>query len=117
LDGQVNYSTGEDGPERTASLVLSDPEGALSFGTSFAEDPSGTLWVNRLLRVKHQVTIPATGPYAAAAGTWTTVCMVGVPTAVARKGGEINLELGDKSLLADHGVRPRTYKRRTNVRK
>jgi hypothetical protein len=110
LDGQVNYSTdSDDGPERTASVVLSDPEGALQFGTQYAEDDSGTIWVNRLVRLKHEVEVPGWGLF-------TTTCMVGLPTAASRQGGEVGLELGDKSLLMDHGVRPRTFKRGTNVR-
>jgi hypothetical protein len=111
LDGQVNLASGDDGPDRTASIVLSDPEGARDFGLSYAEDPKGVLWVNRLVRIKHQVDIPS----GVAAGLWTTTVMVGVPTAAARQGAEVSLELGDKSLLADHGVKPRTYKKGANV--
>jgi hypothetical protein len=67
LDGQMNYTSNEDeGPDRTASVVLSDPEGALSFGASFTEDETGTLWVNRLLRVRHAVEVPKIGPRYAA---------------------------------------------------
>lgn len=112
LDGQVNFSDasgGETGPDRTASVVLSDLDNALSFGTSFADDPTGTIWVNRLVRVKHEVEVPVYG-------TFTTIVMVGVPTSASQQGGEVALELADKSLLADHGVRPRTYKKGTNVR-
>src|SRR5690349_133613 len=58
LDGQINFNSGEDGPDRTASVVLSDPEHALSFGMSFAEDDTGELWVNRLLRIRHSVDVP-----------------------------------------------------------
>jgi hypothetical protein len=108
LDGQVNYSKDNDGPWRTASIVLSDPAGALQFGTSYADDPTGEVWVSRLVRLRHEVTVPTLGDISA-------TCMVGVPTAVSRSGGEISLELGDKSLLADHGVRPRTYKKGTRV--
>lgn len=109
LDGQVNFSRASEGPERTASLVLSDPEGALSFGTSFADDPRGVIYVNRLVRIRHQVDVPDYG-------RWTTTCMVGLPLAVSRSGGEIGLELADKSVLADHGVRPKTFKKGMNVR-
>lgn len=107
LDGQVNLQRTQ--PNRTATLTLSDPEGALSFGTSFARDDKHVLWVNRLVRIRHEVTVPGLGDVEA-------TCMVGVPTAVGRNGGEVSLELGDKSLLADHGVRPRTYKKGQNVR-
>jgi len=104
LDGQMNYSNGVDGPVRTGSVVVSDPEGALNFGTDYMRDPKGVLWINRLIQVWHEVTVPGYGDF-------TTSCIVGLPTAVARSGAEVSLELGDKSLLADHGVRPRTYKK------
>src|SRR5690606_35753482 len=99
----------EDGPDRTASITISDPEHALQFGMKFSEDASGVLWANRLVRIQHQVHVPALGFDVRA------TVMVGVPTAVSRRGAEIGLELGDKSLLADHGVRPRTFKKGTNV--
>jgi hypothetical protein len=108
LDGQFNFNSDEDGPARTASVVLSDPEGALSFGATYAEDESGTIWANRLVRIKHRTEVPQHGVF-------TTTCMVGLPTAAARQGGEVGLELGDKSLLMDNGVRPRSFKKGSNV--
>lgn len=108
LDGQMNYSNGNDGPARTGSVVLSDPEGALNFGTDYMRDPKGVLWINRLIQVWHEVTVPGYSDF-------TTSCIVGLPTSVARSGAEVSLEIGDKSLLADHGVRPRTYKRGAQV--
>ena len=109
LDGQVNYSDGSEGPCRTASVTLSDPGGALNFGTDYMRDPKGVLWINRLVQVWHEITVPGYGDFA-------TSCIVGLPTTVARSGAEVTLELGDKSLLADHGIRPVTYKKGTNVR-
>jgi hypothetical protein len=110
LDGQVNFASNQsEGPDRTASVILSDPEGALSFGMSFDEDDEGVLWVNRLIRLRHEVTVPTLGDV-------TTTCMVGLPTTVSRSEGEVSIELGDKSLLADHGVRPKTYKKGMNLR-
>lgn len=108
LDGQGNYSNGNDGPVRTGSVTLSDPEGALNFGVDYLRDPSGVLWINRLIQVWHEVTVPGYGDF-------TTSCIVGLPTSVARSGAEVSLEMGDKSLLADHGVRPRTYKKGQRV--
>jgi len=108
LDGQMNYANGNDGPTRTGSVTLSDPEGALNFGSDYLRDPKGILWVNRLLQVWHEVTVPGYGDF-------TTSCIVGLPTSVARSGAEVSLEMGDKSLLADHGVRSRTYKRGAQV--
>jgi hypothetical protein len=110
LDGQVNVQRNSDGPVRTGSLVLSDPEGALSFGTAYARDADDVLWVNRLLQINHATFVPALGFEVRA------ICGVGVPMAVNRKGGEIGIEWGDKSLLANHGVRPKRYKRGANVR-
>lgn len=109
LDGQTNIDRSNDGPTRTGSLTLSDPEGALSFGTNFARDDDNVLWVNRLVRIKHEVIVPTLGAVQATVG-------VGVPTAVSHKGGEVGIEWGDKSLLADHGVRPQNYKRGQNLR-
>jgi len=108
LDGQMNYSDGRDGPHRTGSVILSDPEGALNFGTDYLRDPSGILWINRLIQVWHKVSVPSHGDF-------LTSCIVGLPTSVARSGAEVSLEMGDKSLLADHGVRPRTYKKGQRV--
>jgi hypothetical protein len=107
LDGQVNLND-DDGPERTASLTLSDPEHALSFGANLARDDGGELWVNRLLRVRHRVEVPGLGPV-------VSTPFVGAPTAVGRQGAELSLELGDKSLLADHGTREKTYKKGWNA--
>jgi len=112
LDGQVNFARGDDGPNRTCSLTLSDPEGALNYGVAYTEDDKGVLWVNRLMRIKHAVTVPGLNYR-----TITATVFIGVPTSVAQKGAELSFELGDKSLLADHGVRARTYKKGANVSK
>jgi hypothetical protein len=104
LDGQMNYGNGNDGPHRTGSVTLSDPEGALNFTSDYMRDPKGILWINRLLQVWHEVTVPGYGDF-------TTSCVMGLPTSAARSGAEVSLEFGDKSLLADHGVRPRSYKK------
>lgn len=108
LDGQQNYANGSEGPHRTGSVILSDPEGALNFGSDYLRDEKGVLWINRLIQVWHEVTVPVYGKF-------TTSCVVGLPTSVARSGAEVSLEFGDKSLLADHGVRPRTYKKGQRV--
>lgn len=110
LDGQMNYTDGKDSPHRTGSLLLSDPEGALNFGTDYMRDPEGVLWINRLIQVWHEVTVPGYGDF-------TTSCMMGLPTTVARAGAEVSIEMGDKSLIANHGVRPRTYKQGMRVDK
>lgn len=107
LDGQVNLSTKSD-PDRTASVVLSDPENVVNYSMDFARDEHGVLWVDRLIEIIHEVDVPGVGEV-------ETTVMIGVPTAVSRKGAELSLELADKSLLLDHGVRPRTFKKGLRV--
>lgn len=104
LDGQVNFNRQPDSPHRTASLLISDPGGALQYGNSFTRDGENVMWVNRLLRIRHRVDVPTLGPV-------TTTVMVGSPTSAQRSGGEISMELADKQILLDHGVRPRTFKK------
>jgi hypothetical protein len=41
---------------------------------------------------------------------------IGVPTSASRNGGEVNLELGDKSLLMDRGQKEKTYKKGWDAR-
>lgn len=113
LDGQVNIDDTAS-PPRTGSVVISDPEGAISFGTSFAEDPTGTVWVARLLRLNHQVDVPNLRGDGQTV-TVTAPVIVGVPTTSGRNGAEVTVEMGDKSLLADHGVRPHNYKKGMRV--
>jgi len=108
LDGQVNLTDDPSAPLRTCSLTVSDPAHALSFGASLAEDDDGVLWVNRLVRVRHRVVVPDVGRV-------TATPFIGLPTSVARNGAELGVELGDKSLLADHGVRERSFKKGQNA--
>lgn len=110
LDGQVNGDTGGDGPDRTASIVLSDPDGALEYGTNYTTDDKNVIWMNRLVRIRHRTYVPKLGMNV------TATVFVGSPTAVSRKGAELGLELADKSVLSDHGVRARTFKKGMNVR-
>lgn len=106
LDGQVNLND-DDGPDRTCSLTISDPGHALSFGQKFAFDDRAVVWVNRLLKVRHRVWVPTLQ----VPRFVTATPFVGVPTSAARNGAELGLELSDKSLLATHGVREKTYKK------
>ena len=96
-------------PDRTGSVILSDPEGSLSFGTGFAEDDTGMLWVNRLVRVQHTT---SSRPWGSSRPPRSSACRL----SVGRSGGEVTLELSDKSLLGDHGVRPMTLAAGMNVR-
>lgn len=98
LDGQVNFN--ESHPRRTASFTLAEPAGALNFseGSAF----SGTaVWANRLLRVRHVVSVPGYGEV-------TAIPFIGVPTAMSRNGGEVTVECADKSALAMTGCAPYT---------
>jgi hypothetical protein len=108
LDGQINYSNGNDGPCRTGSVTVSDPDGAFNYGADYMRDPKGIIWINRLIQVWHEISVPGYSDF-------TTSCIVGLPMSVSRSGAEVSFELGDKSLLADHGVRPRTYKKGQRV--
>lgn len=105
IDGQVNMTT--TGVRRTASLTLSDPDGALDFSNSASW--SGTsLWANRLIRVRHTVEVPGYGPV-------TATPFIGVPSALSRNGSEVQVELHDKSALATRGGRPYTIRKGTNA--
>ena len=63
LDGQQNYANGSEGPHRTGSVILSDPEGALNFGSDYLRDEKGVLWINRLIQVWHEVTATRSARY------------------------------------------------------
>lgn len=108
IDGQVNLNREDTGPRRTATITLSDPDNALTFGSPLVQDEDGVLWVNRLVRVQHKVILPDYGDV-------ISTPFIGLPTSVARKGGDLSMELGDKSLLMDHGVKPKTYSKGANA--
>lgn len=99
LDGQVNIT--DDGlVRRTASLSLSDPEGAFDF-TGAAAWNGTSLWVDTLARVRHVTNVPGYGEM-------TAVPFIGPPTSLSRSGGEVKVELKDKAALAMRGARPLT---------
>lgn len=106
LDGQVDIQ--EDGPvRRTASLTVSDPNGALDFSNGSAW--SGThLWVDRLVRVTHVLDVPGYGEVRA-------VPFIGVPTAISRSGAEVQVSLSDKAALGLTGARPYTAAKGANA--
>lgn len=101
LDGQVNINDAD--PRRTASMTIADPAGALDFSSASAY--SGTaLWANRLVRARHVLEVPGYGEV-------TAVAFVGVPTAMSRNGGEVSVELADKSALAMTGAASYTVRK------
>jgi len=101
LDGQIDIIPSDNGVRRTASVTLIDDENALDFGVAAAW--SGTsLWVNRLLRITHHVTL--------AGADVATVCFVGPPKTMARNGAEVDVELADKAWLANRGSKPYTVR-------
>lgn len=94
LDGQIDLNDKSDLVRRTASLTLSDPDGALDFSTSSAW--SGTsVWVDRLVRVRHIIKVSNTPVEA--------ICFVGPPTSMSRSGAEVAIVCADKAALATRG--------------
>lgn len=98
LDGQVDIQSGQPS-RRTASLILSDPDGALDFSNAAAW--SGTsVWVNRLIRVRHTITVDGQNV--------TATPFIGPPTQLARDGGQVTVTASDKAYLATSGSVPLT---------
>lgn len=106
LDGQVNL-IGDSVIRRTASLTVSDPEGALDFSDSSSWSPR-SIWADRLVRVRHTIHVPSIGPVSA-------VPFIGPPSTIDRSGADVTLELQDKTALAIHGCPPMTVKRGMNA--
>lgn len=106
IDGQVNIQT-DATIRRTATMTLSDPDGALDFTEASAY--SGTsLWADRLVRVRHLIDVPGFG-------TVTTVPFIGVPSSLSRRGSEVTVELQDKTALSARGAIPKSYPKGTNA--
>ena len=96
LDGQINLQRGE-GVRRTGSFVLSDPDNALAFDAESLW--GGSMWADRMLRIRHSLEVPGVGRV-------TVTPFVGVPSVLARSGGEITVECQDKTALAIRGSKP-----------
>lgn len=110
LDGQVNIQPG-DAIRRTCSLTVSDPAGQLDFTGSAAW--SGTsVWVTRLVRVRHILAVPGAG---IAGGQVAVTAFIGPPSAISRDGAEVAVECQDKAGLAIRGSSPLTIAKGTNV--
>lgn len=106
LDGQVNLH-GESQIRRTATLTISDPEGALDFSDSSQWSPR-SIWADRLVRIRHTIEVPGVGRV-------STVPFIGPPSTLDRSGAEVAVELQDKTALAIHGCPPLTVKKGMNA--
>lgn len=110
LDGQINLQTGEH-VRRTATLSISDPDGALDFTGASAWSGS-TIWVDRLVRIRHTIAVPGVGIRGDAV---TVTCFVGPPSKIARQGAEVSVECQDKTALVTRGVSPYTVGKGANA--
>lgn len=106
LDGQVNLHDGG-AIRRTASLTISDPEGALDFADSSDWNPRA-LWADRMVRIVHAVNVPGVGLV-------RVVVFVGILSTIERSGAEVSVELQDKTALAVRGCPPMTVKKGMNA--
>jgi hypothetical protein len=105
LDGQVNLNA-DALIRRTASLTVSDPEGAFDFSDASGWSPRSA-WADRLIRVTHTIEMPW--------GPVNVVVIVGTPSAIERSGADVRIELQDKSALASRGCPPKTVHKGHNA--
>lgn len=110
LDGQVNLQDATNLVRRTASLTVSDIDGALDF-TEGSKWSGSTIWVDRLVRVQHTIHVPALGRDV------TVTPFIGPPSTITRNGPEVDVELQDKTALAIRGAAPYTAPRGMNAAK
>lgn len=101
LDGQVNLHA-DATIRRTASLTISDPEGAFDFADASGWSPRA-MWADRLLRVRHTI------------DDVTVTAFVGIPATIDRNGADVRIELQDKSALAARGCPPMTVHKGLNA--
>ena len=106
LDGQVNLHAGTE-IRRTASLSISDPEGAFDFADASGWSPR-SLWADRLVRVRHILSVPDVA-------TVRTTVFVGPLSTIDRDGAEVKVECQDKTALAVRGCPPYTVKKGMNA--
>lgn len=106
-DGQVNIQDSSNTVRRTASLVISDPDGALDF-TGASEWSGTTVWCDRLVRVRHILTVPGLGDV-------TAIPFIGPPSTLQRQDSEVTLEAQDKTALAMYGAPPYSVAKGTNA--
>lgn len=106
LDGQVNLLNDVQ-IKRKATLTISDVDGALLFGATAAWSGT-TLFADRLVRIRHTVTVPGYGEI-------TATPFVGVPVIMSRRGVEVDVELWDKAALGIYGSKPYTVGKGMNA--
>jgi hypothetical protein len=96
LDGQVNIQR-DQAVARTATFTFADPDHSLNLD---ADSPwQGAYFSDRMLRVRHEVTVPGIGLVSA-------VPFVGPITSVSRDGDTLSVECQDKAVLAMTGGPP-----------
>ena len=89
-------------PIRTsASLTISDPEGALDFSGASQWD-GRAVWADRLIRVRHSIYVPDLSR------SVEHTAFIGYVTAMKRNGAEVAVECQDKMVRAMRGVPPFT---------
>jgi hypothetical protein len=101
LDGQINLQ--RDSPvTRTASFTFYDPDHSLHLD---ADSPwEGAIYCDRMIRVRHLVTVPGLG-------TITAVPFIGPIVKVSRDGETLQVECQDKACLALTGTTTVTAKK------
>lgn len=103
LDGQVNVTGSDAEVRRTATMTVSDPDGALDFAGA-SEWSGSTVWLDRLVRITHSIYVPALGR------TITVTPFIGPPSKLTRDGAEVTAELQDKTALSNRGAQPFTVR-------
>jgi hypothetical protein len=105
VDGQVNLQSGE-AVQRTATFTFYDPDHSLHLDSDSPWE--GAVWADRMVKVRHQVTVPTVGQV-------TAVPFIGPVVKVSRDGDEVSVECQDKTCLAITGSTPVTAKKGTNA--
>lgn len=113
LDGQVDIQDPSTLIRRTASIIVSDIHGALDF-TEGSQWSGGTVWVDRLVRVRHTLHVPKLVDVVKG-GNVTVTPFIGPPSTISRDGAEVTLELQDKSALCSRGTSPLTLHQGMNA--
>lgn len=106
LDGQINFHDASAPCRRTADFTLSDPAGALDFAAASSWS-STSVWVNRLLRLRHTVLVGTVEV--------SVVAFVGPPSQMSRSGAEVSVSCDDKTALALRGAPPYVVKEGRNA--
>jgi hypothetical protein len=96
LDGQINLQR-DSAVRRTATFTFDDPEHSLHLD---ADSPwEGAIFADRMIRVRHTVTVPGIGKV-------TATPFIGPITKVSRDGDTVSVECQDKACLALTGGPP-----------